>query len=70
MLRYAETFGLRGASQLNHRQVFPTLMIAHIKANGSATVAGDRLVRGCAWRTARSSRAGFIAMTLNNGTKA
>ena len=34
-------FGLRRAFQLNNRQVLPTVMIAHIKVNASATVAGD-----------------------------
>ena len=41
----AETIWLRRASQSNDRQVLPAPMIAHIKANGSATVAGDRCVR-------------------------
>jgi len=36
-------------SQSNDRQVLPTPMMAHIKANASATVAGDRCVRRCAW---------------------
>jgi hypothetical protein len=33
------------ASQINDRQVLPDSMIANIKANGSATVAGDWCVR-------------------------
>jgi 6-pyruvoyl-tetrahydropterin synthase len=44
----AETIWLRRASQFNDRQVLPVPMIAHIKANESATVAGDRRVRRCA----------------------
>ena len=39
-------------------------MIAHIKANGSVTVAGDRCVRRCAGRTARPSYARFVSRTL------
>ena len=31
---HAETLGLRGAFQINNRQVLPTPIIAHIKANG------------------------------------
>ena len=49
MPRYAETLGMRRTSQSNDRQVLPTPMMAHIKANASATVAGDRCVRRCAW---------------------
>ena len=49
MPRYAETLGIRRTSQSNDRQVLPTPMMAHIKANASATVAGDRCVRRCAW---------------------
>ena len=41
--------GVRRTSQSNDRQVLPTPMMAHIKANASATVAGDRCVRRCAW---------------------
>jgi len=49
MPRYAETLGIRRASQSNDRQVLPTPVMAHIKANVSATVADDRCVRRCAW---------------------
>ena len=49
MPRYAETLGIRRASQSNDRQVLPTPMMAHINVNVSATVAGDRCVRRCAW---------------------
>jgi len=49
MPRYAETVGIRRASQSNDRQVLPTPMMAHIKANVSATVADDRCMRRCAW---------------------
>jgi len=49
MPRYATTLGIRGKSQSNDRQVLPTPILAHIKANASATVAGDRCVRRCAW---------------------
>ena len=49
MPRYAETLGIRRASQSNDRQVLPTPMMAHIKANVSATVADDRCMRRCAW---------------------
>jgi len=45
MPRYAEKLGIRRTSQSNDRQVLPTPMMAHIKANASATVAGDRCVR-------------------------
>jgi len=64
MARTVEWLGLRHASQLNDRQVLPTQMIAHIKANGCATVAGDGCVRRCACRTARPSRARFESRTL------
>jgi len=40
MPRYSETLGIRRTSQSNGRQVLPTPMMAHIKANASATVAG------------------------------
>jgi len=56
---HAETLGLRGAFQINNRQVLPSPMIAHIKANGSATVAGNRYARGRAWRIAWPSRTRF-----------
>jgi len=46
---HAETLGLRDAFQINNRQVLPTPMIAHIKVNGSAAVAGNRYARGRAW---------------------
>jgi hypothetical protein len=49
MPRYAETLGICRTSQSNDRQVLPTPILAHIKANASATVAGDRCVRRCAW---------------------
>jgi len=49
MPRYGETLGIRRTSQSNDRQVLPTPMTADIKANASATVAGDRCVRRCAW---------------------
>ena len=49
MPRYAETFGIRRTSRSNDRRVLPTPMMAHIKANASATVAGDRCERRCAW---------------------
>ncbi len=51
-------------SQINDRQVLPTRMIAYVKANGCATVAGHRCVRRCAWRTARPSRARFVSRAL------
>jgi len=60
----AETIWLRRASQINDRQVLPAPMIAHIKANGSTTVAGDWCVRRCAWRSAGPSRARFVSRTL------
>ena len=47
MSRYTEMLWLRRASQINDRQVFPIPIIAHIKANGSATVAEDRCLRRC-----------------------
>ena len=64
MPSYAEMLWLRSESQCNDRQVLPTLMIAHTKANGSATVAGDRCVRSGAWRTARPFRARFVSRAL------
>ena len=64
MLIYVETRWLRRASQINDRQVLPPPMIAHIKANGSATVACDWRVRRCAGRTARPSRARCVPRTL------
>ena len=64
MPRYAERLWLRGESQCNDRQVLPTPMIAHIKVNGSATVAGDRCVRSGTWRTARPPRARFVSRAL------
>ena len=60
----AETIWLRRPSQINDRQVLPAPMIAHIKANGSATVAGDRCVRRCAGRIARPSCARFVSRML------
>jgi len=45
--------------KINNRQVLPIPMIAHIKANGSATVAGNRYARGRAWRIAWPSRTRF-----------
>jgi hypothetical protein len=44
-LRHAEVLGLSRTSQFNDRQVFPIPMIAHIKANESATVTGYRYLR-------------------------
>jgi len=64
MPRFAETLWLRRASQINDRQVLPTAMIAHIKANGGATVASDRCVRRGAGRAARPSRARFVSRPL------
>jgi len=64
MPRFAETIWLRRASQINDRQVLPTAMIAHIKANGRATVASDRCVRRGAGRAARPSRARFVSRPL------
>jgi hypothetical protein len=69
--RYAETRWLpRRASQFNDWQTFPPPTIAHIKANGNATVVGDRCVRRCAGCTARPSCSRFVSRTLNDGTKA
>jgi len=64
MPRSTETTWLRSESQINDRQVLPTPVIAYIKANGSATVAGDRRVRSGTWRTARPSRAWFVSRAL------
>jgi hypothetical protein len=60
----AETIWLRRASQFNDRQVLPAPMIAHIKANGSATVACDWRVRRGAGCAAWPSRARFVSRTL------
>jgi len=54
----------RRVPQFNDRQVLPASTTAHIEANGGATVAGDRCVRRCAWRTARPSRLQFVSRTL------
>ena len=62
--RYAETRSLRRASQSDDRQVLPAPMIAHIKADASATVAGDWCMRRSAWRAERPSPARFIPRTL------
>ena len=64
MLRYVETIGLRCVPQINDRQVLPAPMIAHIKANASAKVAGDWCMRRCAWRAVWPSPARFMPRTL------
>ncbi len=64
MPKYDETLWLRGDFQINDRQVFLILMIAHIKTNGSATFASHRRGRRCAWGTARPSHARFVSRTL------
>ena len=43
MRGYAEALGLRRAAESNDRQVLPTPIMAHIKANASATVWPARL---------------------------
>jgi len=64
MPRYAETLGIRRTSQSNDRQVLPTPMMAHIKANASATVAGDRCVRRCAWPHEYFDPTGYLIRSL------
>ena len=46
--RWAKTLWLRRASQINNRQVLPTAMLAHIKANRRDAVAHNRAMRGVA----------------------